>query len=144
MPVPETVERTVIKEKPVSLAGLPDVEKQLFHPGRSAISEQRVGERSGEVVSERIIQPAVPAVPVTEKIVALTFDDGPDPAWTPQMLSILKTEGIHATFCEVGYLVERYPDLAKEVVAKGHMTCNHTSNHTLTWTRRPRTRSCPR
>jgi peptidoglycan/xylan/chitin deacetylase (PgdA/CDA1 family) len=130
-PVPETIERVVTKEKPVSIGGLPDVEKQLYHPGRSAVAEQRVGERSGEVVSEAITQPAVPATPVTEKLVALTFDDGPDPLWTPQVLAILESEGVHATFCMIGYQVKRYPDLVKEVVAKGHTLCNHTLNHAM-------------
>ncbi len=130
-PVPETIERLIIKQKPVSIGGLPDVEKVLYHPGRSAIAEQKVGERSGEVVSETITQPAVPAQPVTEKIVALTFDDGPDPTWTPQVLAILESEGVLATFCLVGNLVRRHPALAKEVAAKGHTLCNHTESHAM-------------
>ncbi len=131
VPVPETIERVETRQKPVAIGGLPDVEHQLYHPGRSAIAEQHVGERSGEVISERIVQPGVPAEPVGEMIVALTFDDGPDPAWTPQVLEILKAEGIHATFCMIGHMIDRHPELAKEVVAQGHMPCNHTFNHAL-------------
>jgi peptidoglycan-N-acetylglucosamine deacetylase len=137
-PVPESIERLVTKTRPVSIAGLPDVEKQLYHPGRSAVAEQKVGERSGEVVSETVTQPAVPSQPVTEKLVALTFDDGPDPAWTPQVLDILAAEGIHATFCVVGYLVRRYPDLVKRIAAEGHTVCNHTASHNATLDRAPR------
>jgi peptidoglycan/xylan/chitin deacetylase (PgdA/CDA1 family) len=140
VPVPETIERVVTKDKSVSIGGLPDVEHQLFHPGRSAVAEQKVGERSGEVVAERITQPALPAAPVTEKVMALTFDDGPDPAWTPQVLDILKAEGVHATFCMVGYLVERYPDLAKRVAAEGHTLCNHTAHHNVTLDKAPKSK----
>lgn len=140
VPVPETIEPVALKEKPVEIGGLPDIEQTLFHPGRSAIAEQRVGERSGEVVSERIVQPAVPAEPVTEKVVALTFDDGPDPAWTPQVLEILEAEGVHAMFCMVGYLAERHPELAREVLTKGHMLCNHTQNHDATLDRAPKSK----
>ena len=132
VPVPETIERVVSRQKSTAISGLPDFEKYLYHPGRSAIAEQYVGERSGEVISERIVQPAVPAELVTENLVALTFDDGPDPAWTPQVLEILKAEGVHGTFCMVGYLVERHPELAKEVLAQGHTLCNHTQNHNPT------------
>jgi len=131
VPVPETVEEVVTREVEAQIGGLPEVEKFLFHPGRSAVVEEKVGARSGELVSAVPIVPAVPAVPVTEKLVALTSDDGPDPTWTPQILEVLESEGVVATFCVVGSLVNRHEGLAKEIEARGHMLCNHTSSHAL-------------
>jgi peptidoglycan/xylan/chitin deacetylase (PgdA/CDA1 family) len=130
VPVLDTVESTVTRQAEAQIGGLPDVEHVLFHPGRAPIVEQTVGERSGEVVSE-VTKPAVPAEPVTDKLVALTFDDGPDPTWTPQILDILKSEGVVATFCLVGSMLNRQRALGREEVASGHMVCNHTANHGL-------------
>jgi peptidoglycan/xylan/chitin deacetylase (PgdA/CDA1 family) len=62
---------------------------------------------------------------------ALTFDDGPSPDWTPKMLEVLRQAGVKATFCLVGTEVEAYPDLVKEIVADGHTICNHSWDHNL-------------
>ncbi|QSS91700.1 polysaccharide deacetylase family protein [Streptomyces sp. M54] len=61
--------------------------------------------------------------------VNITIDDGPDPVWTPQVLRLLKDEGVKATFCMVGTQAQAYPDLVKKVVADGHRLCNHTVSH---------------
>ncbi|MGW1410331.1 polysaccharide deacetylase family protein [Streptomyces sp. NPDC002403] len=61
--------------------------------------------------------------------VNITIDDGPDPTWTPQVLQLLKDNGVKATFCMVGTQAQAYPDLVKEVVAAGHRLCNHTVSH---------------
>ena len=61
--------------------------------------------------------------------VALTFDDGPDPRWTPQVLALLAQYGVRATFCVVGENVEAHPDLVRSIVAEGHTLCNHSSKH---------------
>ncbi|MFE4537976.1 polysaccharide deacetylase family protein [Streptomyces scopuliridis] len=61
--------------------------------------------------------------------VNITIDDGPDPAWTPQVLRLLKDNDAKATFCLVGPQAEAYPDLVKEIVAAGHRLCNHTVSH---------------
>ncbi|MBU8857329.1 MULTISPECIES: polysaccharide deacetylase family protein [unclassified Micromonospora] len=61
--------------------------------------------------------------------VALTFDDGPDPRWTPQVLALLAQYGVKATFCVVGENVEAHPDLVRSIVAEGHTLCNHSWNH---------------
>lgn len=63
--------------------------------------------------------------------VALTFDDGPDPAWTPQVLELLRQYQIKATFCMIGINVEQFPDLVRQVVAEGHTLCNHSWSHDL-------------
>ncbi|MGH3926047.1 MAG: polysaccharide deacetylase family protein, partial [Pseudonocardiaceae bacterium] len=61
--------------------------------------------------------------------VALTFDDGPNPTWTPQVLDLLKQHDVHATFCLIGQNVDRYPDLVRRTVAEGHRLCDHTVDH---------------
>lgn len=63
------------------------------------------------------------------KVVALTFDDGPSPKYTPRVLDILRKEEVKATFFLVGKHVEKYPDLAKRIVEEGHEIGNHTYSH---------------
>lgn len=62
-------------------------------------------------------------------VVALTFDDGPDPQVTPQILDLLKAHGAKATFFVIGRHVEQHPDLARRIVAEGHELGNHTDGH---------------
>ena len=61
--------------------------------------------------------------------VAITFDDGPDPKWTPRVLDLLKEAGVKAAFFVVGVNAERYPDLVRRIVAEGHEIGNHTYYH---------------
>ncbi len=61
--------------------------------------------------------------------VALTFDDGPDPEWTPKILDILKAANIKAAFFLVGANAERYPGLVRRIVVEGHEIGNHTYYH---------------
>ncbi len=63
------------------------------------------------------------------KLVALTFDDGPDPRVTPQVLKILKRYHVKATFFFVGRQTNKYPRLAAAVLADGHVIGNHTFTH---------------
>jgi peptidoglycan/xylan/chitin deacetylase (PgdA/CDA1 family) len=64
-----------------------------------------------------------------DKVVALTFDDGPSPEWTPQVLDELKKAQVKATFFMLGNHVERYPEIARRVLAEGHEIGNHTYDH---------------
>lgn len=61
--------------------------------------------------------------------VALTFDDGPDPSWTPQVLDILDRYGIKATFFVTGANAQRYPHLVRDIVARGNSIGDHTWSH---------------
>ncbi|MEU5386202.1 bifunctional polysaccharide deacetylase/glycosyltransferase family 2 protein [Kitasatospora cineracea] len=61
--------------------------------------------------------------------VALTFDDGPDPVWTPKILDVLKQQGVHATFFVVGTQVADHPELARRILAEGHQLGIHTFTH---------------
>ena len=64
-----------------------------------------------------------------EHQVAITFDDGPDPRWTPQILDILKAANVKAAFFLVGVNAERYPGLVRRIVNEGHEIGNHTYYH---------------
>ncbi|MGD0335914.1 MAG: polysaccharide deacetylase family protein [Candidatus Omnitrophota bacterium] len=64
-----------------------------------------------------------------DKLVALTFDDGPSPEWTPQILEALKAAGIKATFFMLGKHVREYPEIARMVVSEGHEIGNHSYSH---------------
>ena len=63
------------------------------------------------------------------KVIALTFDDGPSPVYTEQILSILKKENVSATFFLVGEDVLKYPGVAKTLVRQGQEIGNHTFSH---------------
>ncbi|MFD8705415.1 bifunctional polysaccharide deacetylase/glycosyltransferase family 2 protein [Kitasatospora sp. NPDC059648] len=62
--------------------------------------------------------------------IALTFDDGPDPTWTPKILDALRRAGVHATFFVVGTQAAAHPDLIRRIVAEGHQVGIHTFTHT--------------
>lgn len=68
-------------------------------------------------------------VDTTESVIALTFDDGPHPEYTPQLLRILDRHGARATFFMVGQLAAKYPSIVKEVVQHGHAVGNHSWDH---------------
>jgi len=68
----------------------------------------------------------VGAVPMT---LALTFDDGPDPAYTPEILDILKKKNVKATFFIIGANAEAYPGLVQRIIAEGNEVGNHTFTH---------------
>ncbi|PRX33250.1 peptidoglycan/xylan/chitin deacetylase (PgdA/CDA1 family) [Paraburkholderia sp. BL18I3N2] len=65
--------------------------------------------------------------------IALTIDDGPDPAVTPQVLDLLDAFGVRATFFCIGAMAQRYPELARDIVARGHALENHSQVHVHTF-----------
>ena len=67
--------------------------------------------------------------PEGEKVIALTFDDGPWPRTTEQVLDILKKNNIISTFFWIGENVQSYPKIAQQVVTDGHVIGNHTWHH---------------
>lgn len=62
--------------------------------------------------------------------VALTFDDGPHPIHTPQILNVLREEGMKAAFFCIGRHAEKHPELLRQMLAEGHVIGNHTYLHT--------------
>ena len=63
--------------------------------------------------------------------VALTFDDGPSPIYTPQVLAILKKYHVKATFFVVGANAKKYPELLKQINEDGHVIASHSQTHPL-------------
>ncbi|GAA3453286.1 polysaccharide deacetylase family protein [Dactylosporangium matsuzakiense] len=73
-----------------------------------------------------------------EKVVALTFDDGPNEPYTSQILDILADHGVRATFFQVGDCVQRHPEVALRVLDEGHVVGNHSLSHRFGTYLRPR------
>ena len=91
-------------------------------------------ERVRQPVSNIVLQQRYPNTIVlrgdaTSNKVALTFDDGPDPRFTPLLLDVLKENNVKATFFLMGARAEVEPDLVKRIVAEGHIVGNHTFWH---------------
>jgi peptidoglycan-N-acetylglucosamine deacetylase len=72
---------------------------------------------------------AVWAGPTNEKAVALTFDDGPSPVYTPQIMALFKLYQAHGTFFVMGHRVEQYPGLVQALLKAGHEVGNHSFSH---------------
>mgnify|MGYP001212980113 CR=1 FL=1 len=72
--------------------------------------------------------------PVDQPWIALTFDDGPDPAITPALLDLLRREHIPAAFFCVGAAARQYPALVAQAAADGHLIGNHSDRHGYGWT----------
>ncbi|WP_338470662.1 polysaccharide deacetylase family protein [Niallia sp. XMNu-256] len=71
----------------------------------------------------------ISSVKSSKKLVALTFDDGPEDYYTPMILDVLKEKGVPATFFVMGEKVNQYPDMMKRIVNEGHSFGNHTWSH---------------
>ncbi|MEK3953483.1 polysaccharide deacetylase family protein [Psychrobacillus sp. FSL K6-1464] len=86
----------------------------------SAVKDRYHYENTGEIVWE---------INTKEKVVALTFDDGPHPKYTAKILEILEKHNAKATFFVVGELAEKNPDLILRQYNEGHEIANHTYTH---------------
>ncbi|MHB9094413.1 MAG: polysaccharide deacetylase family protein [Eubacteriales bacterium] len=76
--------------------------------------------RPGEVIRQ---------IPTRQKYIALTFDDGPSPKYTPRILSVLAKYRASATFFLLGQHIERYPEVAAQIVNSGHEVGVHAYSH---------------
>lgn len=72
-------------------------------------------------------------VPVSQKVIALTFDDDPNPKFAPEILHSLKQNHAKATFFVLGEQVESYPKLVQREIMEGHEVANHTYSHPKIW-----------
>src|SRR5262249_4525031 len=89
--------------------------------------------RTGRPVGRPQVVPGarLPRQPITTfavrgRAIALTFDDGPDPRWTPAVLDLLRRYHAHAVFCVVGVHVTAYPGLVRRIAPEGHAPFDHT------------------
>lgn len=83
----------------------------------------------------QVFGPALIRGPASGKRVALTFDDGPAPPFTEQILDILRAQKVPATFFVCGENVERFPEVLRRIEAEGHTIGNHTFSHPLPYFR---------
>ncbi|PKQ10026.1 MAG: hypothetical protein CVT69_01845 [Actinobacteria bacterium HGW-Actinobacteria-9] len=134
--VESLVTTTVIIPIPVRYDGSGPL-ATLATPGAVGVEERLVGELSGVVSTSTVVKAAMPMVvkrfkaPTSDKVVALTFDDGPWPAQTEQILDILKAERVKATFFVVGKQAYAYPRAMRRIVNEGHVVGNHTQGHLI-------------
>ena len=102
----------------------------LSRPGHRAVTMDAAGDR---VTGERYLD--LPAgvelreTAIRQGTVALTFDDGPDPRWTPRILDILRQYHARATFFVIGSQAAQHPELLQRMYAEGNEVANHTYTH---------------
>lgn len=122
------------KREPLSLARL-ELESALIGQIKTVDSQLEQAQKSAELDASATIPSEFKGqtlsrveLPSEEKVIALTFDDGP---WsqTPQILDILKKYDIKATFFIIGEHIKSYPQNLERVVSEGHAIGNHTWNH---------------
>ncbi len=100
------------------------------------VGRSSTGHRSGSVPGLGMQGPVLDlsgpqprSAPLPDKTVALTFDDGPDPTWTPRILEVLRRHEVPATFFVVGAQAAKHPELVRAEVAAGHEIGAHTFTH---------------
>ena len=100
-------------------------------PGAAAPASTPPAQAAGK--DEKSAEPRLVYVrcEVQQPAIAITFDDGPHPEFTPRLLDTLKKEGIKATFFMVGRCVVTYPDIVKRMVDEGHEVASHSWSHPL-------------
>ncbi len=81
--------------------------------------------------SSQFFVPVVSRLTTDEPVVALTFDDGPDPVFTPQILDLLGAYHARATFFVLGDRARRYPELIRRIHREGHAIGTHTRHHSV-------------
>jgi peptidoglycan/xylan/chitin deacetylase (PgdA/CDA1 family) len=110
-------------------------------PAAGGVDVVEKGAKSGQVVSRHFDKDSTRHEPgvahVAKGTVALTFDDGPQATFTPQVLDLLAKYHVKATFCIIGLQADKFPALVKRISDEGHALCNHTQNHDLNLPKKP-------
>jgi peptidoglycan/xylan/chitin deacetylase (PgdA/CDA1 family) len=91
--------------------------------------------RAVESPESRLFGPVFSRGTCGNQQLALTFDDGPDPVWTPRLAAVLRRFNIRATFFCIGQRVEVYPDIVRSLIDDGHEIGNHSHSHRNLWYR---------
>ncbi|WP_405898015.1 glycosyltransferase [Streptomyces sp. NBC_00727] len=102
------------------------------HRIRPPVATDRVPEQvleGGPVIDARSTTEPAKTLRIPDHRIVLTFDDGPDPEWTPKVLDELKEYDAHGVFFVTGTMASRYPDLVERMVEEGHEVGLHTFNH---------------
>ncbi|HET9573115.1 MAG TPA: glycosyltransferase, partial [Methyloceanibacter sp.] len=130
-PAPEDLHR-IGRSQDIDFEGEGEILHVAEDPAKGKRSFEIDGD-TGQIVDEKYT--AVPTPFVIERKgttpgkLALTFDDGPDPDFTPKILDILKEKGVHASFFIIGQNAAAYPSLVQRLLAEGHDVGNHTFTH---------------
>ena len=111
--------------------------QMVLDPGREGLEAVNIGVLSGVVMHSHVIEEMSPRVYGGRspsfgeglKVVAFTYDDGPHPVYTQQILDVLAKYGIKATFFMLGTSVESNPDIALRVAQAGHQVASHSYSH---------------
>ncbi|WP_040957646.1 polysaccharide deacetylase family protein [Planktothrix agardhii] len=119
---PAVVSRSDLNPKDAIAQGVENLEKNLAELETQRFTYTIPEQFQGKTVKEV-------SLPGEQKVIAFTFDDGPWPKSTRQVLDILKDNNIKATFFWVGYALKNQKDIGKEVVNEGHVIANHTWSH---------------
>jgi cellulose synthase/poly-beta-1,6-N-acetylglucosamine synthase-like glycosyltransferase/peptidoglycan/xylan/chitin deacetylase (PgdA/CDA1 family) len=106
------------------LAGIGD---DSVRPDDSAAGVPSAVAHGGPIIDAR--GNSIRTVAPPDHTIALTFDDGPDPTWTPKILDVLRAHHVHATFFVVGTAAIDHPELVQRIVAEGHEIGAHTLTH---------------
>lgn len=110
--------RTTASSSPTPPLAAPPVSTEApTPPGRSTTLGRPAGNPTAKLVAGN------------KKVIFLTFDDGPDPVWTPKILQVLDKYGAHATFFQLGRNVAEHPGLRERILAAGHTVGNHSVTH---------------
>ncbi|MFC8538735.1 glycosyltransferase [Streptomyces sp. NPDC057249] len=102
------------------------------HRIRPPVATDRVPDQvleGGPVIDARSTTEPAKTLRIPDHRIVLTFDDGPDPEWTPKVLDELKKYDAHGVFFVTGTMASRYPDLVQRMVDEGHEVGLHTFNH---------------
>ncbi|MER8182094.1 bifunctional polysaccharide deacetylase/glycosyltransferase family 2 protein [Kitasatospora sp. NPDC094015] len=108
---------------------------EVFHDNQIAVSVDKTTVppnllTGGPIVDARgKLNDAPVSYSIPDRTVVLSFDDGPDPVWTPKILDLLAQHHIHASFFVTGAMTARHPDLIRKIVAGGHEIGLHTFTH---------------
>lgn len=128
--------RRVLMAGAASVAGLAaaagagaELDRLQAASGTSAATRETAGAANAGDRRALGRQQVIWSVPTGQPLVALTFDDGPDPQFTPRILEALARAGVHATFDVMGYNAIQHPDLLRAAVQAGHEIGNHTWTH---------------
>ncbi len=95
----------------------------------AAAAERTAREDADDAARLRGVQRILWSVDTDERVLALTFDDGPNPLFTARVLDVLRSRHLVATFFVIGEMVAGHPELAQRLTAAGHEVGNHTWSH---------------
>jgi peptidoglycan-N-acetylglucosamine deacetylase len=104
-------------EPPPPIKGLPQADAMKLLPSKNTL----IGFLPDSLATTR--------ESTRERVAYLTFDDGPDPDYTPRVLDLLGEHGARASFFLIGQRIEKHPEVVERIVAEGHLIGNHSYSH---------------